>query len=551
MYNVLGGILLFASVCGIGLLIAFFVQSQTKHSRHWNYRTQDKYLQFKEDKYALNKLGYAQQLRRYLNGFGSFGVSFTTMSVISGAALYFGPMYGFGGPWTFGIGWPLVSLFALLVAAAAAELASAMPTSGGVYHWSRAAGGKAWAWAAAALRGAGDIGLLLIINGIAAVLIDSLLAAWLGYRSSSLSMLAVGVLVLGTQLLVSSRGVYWLHWLTSCGVWLQIGLIVAIIGGLAWTIGPYLQPVEYLFALGPEGSGKTGLVQIVLALVLIQRLFMGGDAAAYTTEETYNPKVHAPWSIYLTAAYGFVFGYILFAYIVMAAGGLPGFHLENTSFLALTVSLWGAWNPVMNTLLFIGIILSLWSSGLGIVNTSSRMWFAYHRDGRSQLSRWMAAVSVKHQTPKRIMAVFGIVAMLAMAAASGIIPWHSQNMAVLPPFWTAWCIICLNGSAAIPIGLRLMRAKEEYRQLLLNRVWSLGAFSLPVHWLAFLWLSATTVAAAVFLSAAAAGGIAALLALAALFQAVRKIWNGQQYVGMQLSPTPEEMIRVEKSYRQF
>ena len=46
-----------------------------------------------------------------------------------------------------GLGWPLVGLFALAVAATMGQLASAFPTAGGLYHWAAILGGRGWGWA--------------------------------------------------------------------------------------------------------------------------------------------------------------------------------------------------------------------------------------------------------------------------------------------------------------------------------------------------------------------------------------------------------------------
>src|SRR5262249_44403499 len=63
-----------------------------------------------------------------------------------------------------GLGWPLVSLFALCVAAAMGQVASAFPTAGGLYHWASILGGKGWGWATAWLNLAGLITVLAAIN---------------------------------------------------------------------------------------------------------------------------------------------------------------------------------------------------------------------------------------------------------------------------------------------------------------------------------------------------------------------------------------------------
>ena len=65
-----------------------------------------------------------------------------------------------GGPFEMVAGWPLVSLFTLSVAASMAELASALPTSGSVYHWASELGGKSWGWFTAWLNIAGNLTVL-------------------------------------------------------------------------------------------------------------------------------------------------------------------------------------------------------------------------------------------------------------------------------------------------------------------------------------------------------------------------------------------------------
>src|SRR4051812_44396805 len=82
-----------------------------------------------EDVRALHQLGYAQVLPRWMGGFTNFAVSFSTVSIITGTVALYDYGLTWGGPGTEGIGWPLVSLFTLAVAAALAELASAYPTA--------------------------------------------------------------------------------------------------------------------------------------------------------------------------------------------------------------------------------------------------------------------------------------------------------------------------------------------------------------------------------------------------------------------------------------
>src|SRR5436305_1795805 len=95
------------------------------------------------DKQALHHFGYAQQLLRDMGGFSNFAISFSIISILTGAVTLYGTGLQAGGPMVMGIGWPLVTIFVLFVAASMAELASAIPTSGALYHWSALLGGAA------------------------------------------------------------------------------------------------------------------------------------------------------------------------------------------------------------------------------------------------------------------------------------------------------------------------------------------------------------------------------------------------------------------------
>src|SRR5258708_21702906 len=85
------------------------------------------------DAQQLRGLGYVQQLLREMGGFSSFALSFSIISVLTGAVTLYGYGLQQGGPLVMGVGWPLVTLMTLPVAASLAQLASAYPTAGGLF----------------------------------------------------------------------------------------------------------------------------------------------------------------------------------------------------------------------------------------------------------------------------------------------------------------------------------------------------------------------------------------------------------------------------------
>src|SRR5262245_860427 len=130
-------------------------------------RTRDELIQ--QDVEDLKRLGYTQQLFREMGGFSNFAISFSIISILTGAVLLFGYGLKFAGPIINSVGWPVTSLFTLCVAASMAELASAYPTAGGLYFWAFRLGGRRWAWVTAWMNMIGQVTITAGINVAAAM----------------------------------------------------------------------------------------------------------------------------------------------------------------------------------------------------------------------------------------------------------------------------------------------------------------------------------------------------------------------------------------------
>src|SRR3989440_1350612 len=117
-----------------------------------------------DDVRTLERLGYAQELRRGMSAFSNFALSLSIICILSGGVTSFHlGLCGVGGA-SVGLGWPLAWLFAMAVAATMAQVASAFPTAGGLYHWASILGGRGWGWATAWFNLAGLVTALAAIN---------------------------------------------------------------------------------------------------------------------------------------------------------------------------------------------------------------------------------------------------------------------------------------------------------------------------------------------------------------------------------------------------
>src|SRR5258708_38080642 len=99
-----------------------------------------------DDAHDLANLGYTQQLFREMGGFSHFAVSFSIISILTGAVLLFRYGLKFAGPIANSVGWPVVSLLTMTVAMSMAGIASAYPTAGGLYFCAFRLGGVHGAW---------------------------------------------------------------------------------------------------------------------------------------------------------------------------------------------------------------------------------------------------------------------------------------------------------------------------------------------------------------------------------------------------------------------
>src|SRR5271157_3542587 len=117
-----------------------------------------------DDVRRLHEMGYSQELARRLGMFSNFALSFSIICILAGGVTSFHLGLCSVGGASIGLGWPLVMLFALAVAATMGQLASTFPTAGGLYHWAAILGGRGWGWATAWFNLVGLITVLAAIN---------------------------------------------------------------------------------------------------------------------------------------------------------------------------------------------------------------------------------------------------------------------------------------------------------------------------------------------------------------------------------------------------
>src|SRR5271154_5737364 len=116
-----------------------------------------------EDVKELQRLGYAQELRRGMSAFSNYALSLSIICILAGGITSFHIGFCSVGGAAIGIGWPISCLLSLAVALTMGQVASAFPTAGGLYHWASILGGRGWGWVTAWFNLAG------LCTGLAAI----------------------------------------------------------------------------------------------------------------------------------------------------------------------------------------------------------------------------------------------------------------------------------------------------------------------------------------------------------------------------------------------
>ena len=203
----------------------------------------------KKDAQELNKLGYAQELFRTMGGFSNFAISFSIISILTGAVTLYGHGLKMGGPAQMSIGWPVVTLFTLAVVCSMAELASALPTSGAMYHWSCQLGGKGWGWFTAWFNIIGQIAAIAGIDYGCALFVTPLL----GLEASTKILLIVYAVILLSHGIINHFGIRVVAWLNDFSVTVHIIGVIIIVGACLF-FAPK-QPVRFFLLTHHQQHG--------------------------------------------------------------------------------------------------------------------------------------------------------------------------------------------------------------------------------------------------------------------------------------------------------
>jgi amino acid transporter len=370
-----------------------------------------------DDEKHLASLGYTQELNRTWSGFSNFAISFSIISILAGCFTSFGLGWNNGGPAAIAWGWPIISVFILIIGLCMSELVSAYPTSGGIYWWAAKLGGVKAGFYTGWLNLIGLIAILASVSYGCATFLDLTLGtfseSWLAGYSLTRTF-GIFVVILLISALINIFSSHLLAVINNISVWWHVVGAVAVVA-ILWLLPAqhasfsqvFTQTVNNTGFFGGSTSGA-GFLFLVLPIsaILTQYTITGYDASAHLSEETKSAADGAAKGIWRSIFYSAIGGWILlltFLFAVQDSDAVTkGGGAVSVIFSQALDSKWA------------GIVLLISTAGQFFCTTacqtsSSRMLFAFSRDRAVPGHQLWSKVN-HHKIPANAVIVTAIVA---------------------------------------------------------------------------------------------------------------------------------------------
>ncbi|MFM2223654.1 MAG: hypothetical protein RLZZ78_1911 [Armatimonadota bacterium] len=384
--------------------------------------TQAKVLHDDSEESVLAELGYEQQLDRRLSQFSNFAVSFSIISILTGGVNSVAQVTSGVGGAGIGIGWPLGCLLSGLFAVGIAQISSSFPTAGGLYHWATILGNRFIGWITAWMNVIGLVTALASINAGAWNFFIGAFGKSLNIPDSPyIPITAVALMTFG-QAAINARGIRLTSKLTDMtGYLLLVTTVVASIALLVVSGPLHIERLwEFTNFTGPAGGDVWPQVSsewaFLLGLLLPIYTITGYDGSAHTSEETKNATATVPRAIVRSVLWAFLAGWVILSAVVLAIPDMREAAQQgwNVFFWVLEKRL----PDIIRYPILISIFLCQMLCGMATVTSTSRMTFAFARDGGLPLSKLLASVNPSTKAPEAAIWATAAITSIFMAMAT-------------------------------------------------------------------------------------------------------------------------------------
>ncbi len=358
-----------------------------------------------EDLKILHGMGYAQELSRSMSKFSNFAISFSIICILSGGINSFAQAIGSVGGAGAGIGWIVGCVLSGMFALSMAQVASAFPTAGGLYHWGSILGNRFWGWLTAWLNLLGLITVLGAINIGTAYYFAGTFGGMFGFTGTDMQVVVFVAAITIVQAIFNHVGIKATTFLTDISGWIIFATTAVLVLACLfyapaidisrlWTFHNYSGEAGGNVFPQSDNMGYLFLLCLLLPVYTIT----GYDASAHTSEETKNAAHSVPNGIINAVIWSSLVGWVMVCAITLA---IPDLGVAAGQGWGMFYATLDAILPAgLKNVIYLGILITQLICGLATVTSASRMLFAFSRDdGMPVGSKALATVSAKYRTP--------------------------------------------------------------------------------------------------------------------------------------------------------
>jgi len=435
----------------------------------------------KADEELLAALGYKQEFQRAFSGLETFGIAFSIIGLLpSIASVLFYPLSN-GGTSAMVWGWAVGSFFILLVGISMAELASAAPTSGGLYFWTHSLSSPRWrnllAWIVGYTNTIGSIASIASIDWGCAVQIMA--AATIGsdqsFSPTSAQTFGVYAAVVLSHAVICCLGTAVLARLQTVYVALNVLLCLAVIIALpAATPSEFKNTAAYAFGDFTNFSGWPSGFAFILSLLAPLWTICSFDSSVHISEEASNAAVVVPWAIVYAIGIAGVLGWAINVSLAFCMG--TDLEVLMNSDQPMAQIFFNSFGQKGTLAIWAVVVIVQYMMGSSMVLAASRQTFAFSRDGALPFSNWLYRMNSFTKTPVNtvwFVCIWSIIlGLLVFAGDSAINAIFSLS------------ITALYVAYSIPIAARFL-GNNSFQP----GPFSVGRWSKPIGAMAVLWMT--------------------------------------------------------------
>jgi amino acid transporter len=427
---------------------------------------------------SSNHQSQHDRLKRDVTAFQSFAVAFGFVSIATGIFTAYGAMLSTSGPmgiWT----WPVVVVGQLMVAFILGSLAARIPVTGYVYQWASRITNPVFGWIMGWIS---FTFLAVVLCAVDYTIASTVLPVLFGYEGTPTNAWWITSLVIIAQAVMIAFSTKFTQRFNAIAVTIQlVGMIGLVV--LLFTVGYINNALDFanLFSTGSVAGDDyysfgelTKAGPWIMGTLLGAFTIVGFESAANLAEETHDPARVVPRAMWQAVLSLGVIG-MLFLIAVTALLGDPAAVAASATPIADVIS--RVLGPIVGNFLLVLVVISIFSCGLVILLSGTRLVWAMSRDERFPGWQLWHKISPTLHTPVNATIFVAAIGQIILALFS------QQTDALFSLFSAATLLPAIIYAVTV-----LMYATKRHR-LPPSQGFSLGVWEVPVLVLAIAWLA--------------------------------------------------------------